>query len=932
MPTDPKRVQSVFLAAADQATAAGRAAYLERACGADGELRLRVEALLRAHDDPASFLEKPRLELEAGPGMDPVPAASWEPGPMPDATASPRLTGEGPGSRIGPYKLLQQIGEGGMGTVFMAEQTKPVQRKVALKIIKPDMDRRQVIARFEAERQALALMDHPNIAKVLDAGTTETGRPYFVMELVKGVPITTFCDERRLPLRERLELCVAVCQAVQHAHQKGIIHRDLKPSNVLIALYDGKPAPKIIDFGVAKATGPKLTERTMFTEFGAIIGTLEYMSPEQAELNQLDVDTRSDIYSLGVLLYELLTGTTPLERNRLKDTSLLDALRLIREEEPPRPSYRLSTTQGLPTIAANRDLEPSKLCRLVKGELDWIVMKGLEKDRNHRYESAGSLARDIERYLRDEPVLACPPSAAYRLRKFARRNKAAVLAATVTLLCLVGGVIGTSWGLLRAVAERDQKHQAQKAAEANLRKTHQAVNDYFTLVSEDTLLYHPALEPLRRQLLQAALDHYHRFAQEHGDDPELQGELVATYFRIAQLNHDLHAEEDWLPAAQKCVAILEDLLRRKPDASSLASLQGGIRRFNSTTPFWVRDLAGTLRTMEKARDLWGILVREYPDIPGFRHDLASHCHVIGNLHSGAGRFDEAVRSYKYACGIWYGLDRNVVHHRAALAICLFDLGLALDGAGQLPQALEAGRRGLGASQELVTDFPDVALYQEFLALSHGGVAAKLVKTGQFQAAEEEYRKMLAIQERLSNAFPKIMRFRQRELPARESFAELLWALGRRMEAGEQYRRARGFAEKATTDDSRFQATLARFLASCPAEFRDVQRALELAKKVVQKEPQAGGYWSTLGLAHYGAGEYRAAVRAIEKGRQLDQAIDSESTFFLAMARSQLGEKGQARKLFTQAVRQMEKDKPSSLKTRRIRAEAAKVLGVRDDKK
>src|SRR5581483_1401197 len=318
-------------------------------------------------------------------------------------------TTERVGTLIGPYKLLQQIGEGGMGAVFMAEQTQPVQRKVALKIIKPGMDSRQIIARFEAERQALALMDHPHIAKVLDAGTTQTSRPYFVMELVRGAPITQYCDEHRLTPRERLALFVPVCQAVQHAHLKGIVHRDLKPSNVLIAMYDGRPVPKIIDFGVSKAIGFKLVERTLFTEFGSVVGTLDYMSPEQAEPGQLDIDTRSDIYSLGVLLYELLTGTTPLQRNRLKEAALLELLRMVREEEPPKPSTRLSTTEQLPSIAANRGLEPKKLSALVRGDLDWIVMKCLEKDRRRRYETASGLARDIERYLEEEPIEARPP-------------------------------------------------------------------------------------------------------------------------------------------------------------------------------------------------------------------------------------------------------------------------------------------------------------------------------------------------------------------------------------------------------------------------------------------------------------------------------------------------------------------------------------------
>jgi tetratricopeptide (TPR) repeat protein len=435
-----------------------RAKYVARACGDDAALRRQVEALVAAHFEAGSFLEQPAVAERTG---------AYTPDPAPEEKPKPAANVEGPGAVIGPYKLLQQIGEGGMGAVFMAEQTRPVQRKIAIKLIKQGMDSGQVIARFEAERQALAMMDHPNIARVLDTGATDSGRPYFVMELVKGLPITKYCDERRLTPKQRLELFVPVCQAVQHAHQKGVIHRDLKPSNVLVAQYDGKPAPKVIDFGVAKATGQKLTERTLFTEFGSVVGTLEYMSPEQAELNQLDIDTRSDVYSLGVLLYELLTGTTPLERKRLKDAALLELLRIIREEEPPRPSTRLSESkESLSSISAQRQTEPAKLTKVVRGELDWIVMKALEKDRNRRYESASAFARDVQRYLADEPVLACPRSAWYRVRKFAQRNRAALtvgsalLTALAVVLCSVGWLM---WD--RTAKEAALDAEATRAAE-----------------------------------------------------------------------------------------------------------------------------------------------------------------------------------------------------------------------------------------------------------------------------------------------------------------------------------------------------------------------------------------------------------------------------------------------------------------------------------
>jgi serine/threonine protein kinase len=450
MPTEGINVRAVFDRAVEFGTEAERAAYLDQACANFPEIRREVESLLEAHSDAGSFLQSPA----AGPATTVLSSARND------------LVG----TQIGPYKLLQQIGEGGMGIVYMAQQDHPVQRTVALKIIKPGMDTSQVIARFEAERQALALMDHPNICHVLDAGTTTPtdagypGRPYFVMELVKGTPIIQYADEHRLTPRQRLELFIPVCQAIQHAHQKGIIHRDLKPTNVLVADYDNHPVPKVIDFGVAKAIGQHLTEKTLFTQFGQIVGTVEYMSPEQAKLNQLDIDTRTDIYSLGVLLYELLTGETPFDRQRLRSAAFDEVLRIIREEDPPKPSTRLSTAAQLPMIAANRGSEPKRLTCALRGELDWIVMKALEKDRNRRYDTANGLARDVERYLRDDPVEACPPSASYRFGKFVRRNKTTLAATSAILFLLVLFGAGVGWmSRDRAVRQQVVEDAASRA-------------------------------------------------------------------------------------------------------------------------------------------------------------------------------------------------------------------------------------------------------------------------------------------------------------------------------------------------------------------------------------------------------------------------------------------------------------------------------------
>jgi serine/threonine protein kinase/Tfp pilus assembly protein PilF len=837
MALDNQRAKSLFLTAADLPVEE-RGAFLDEACAGEAELRRRVEQLLAAHDRPDSLSE---ASPDGGPTQD----------SHPDVGRAPAGPTEGPGTMIGPYKLLQQLGEGGMGAVYLAEQSQPVRRLVALKIIKPGMDSAQVIARFEAERQALALMDHPNVAKVLDGDTTESGRPFFAMELVKGVPITKFCDERRLTLRQRLELFVPVCQAVQHAHQKGVIHRDLKPSNVMVCLYDGKPVPKVIDFGIAKATGPKLTERTMFTEIGQVVGTLEYMSPEQAELNQLDVDTRSDIYSLGVLLYELLTGSTPLESKRLKTAGLLEALRRIREEESPPPSTRLSeSADTLPAISAQRQTEPARLTKLVRGELDWIAMKALDKDRSRRYETASALAADVQRYLADEPVLACPPSAWYRLRKFLRRNKGPVVAVSLMALLLTAGIVGTTMGLIWALAEKRQVVQERDDKEAARKETLVALNMMTDEVVEELLGTQVKLTDKHRAFLKKVLEYHAAFAAAKVDDPEGCHSRAGGFFRVGRIRFDL----------------------------------GELKE--AETPY------------REALALQKQLAEEFPDRLDYRHDLGQTHRYLGQLLHSLKRTKEAEAEYTEVIRIGKQLvaESNQAQFRADLAIGIHDLGaLLLLDTDRQKEGERLLRDSLAVSEQLMREFPDVADYYHGVFAGYSTLGMLLKDTKRPKEAEKVCRKAVDLSRRLPAKFRDRPEFRHELASIYVSLGILLQSTGRPREAVDAWREAVRL-DKQLAKEFPVRSELRHRLASSEnnlgkllhnsrreAEAEKVwSEALELYKQLAEEVPSRSDYrygeaiaYHNMGSVLYGTNRRKEAEEAWRKAVELGKELVHE---------------------------------------------------------
>jgi serine/threonine protein kinase/tetratricopeptide (TPR) repeat protein len=834
------RTESVFAAAVALASQADRAAYLDQACADDPAMRQRVEALLRAHDQSRHFLDQ-----SAVPRRDTVEH-------VPDAVIGTLVAGR--------YKLLETIGEGGMGTVWMAEQREPVKRLVALKLIKAGMDSKAVLARFEAERQALALMDHPQIAKVLDGGTSADGHPYFVMELVKGLTLTEYCDDRRLSVEDRLQLFVQICSAVQHAHQKGIIHRDLKPSNILVTEHDGKPVPKVIDFGLAKALGAAtvLTERTLHTAYGTVVGTPLYMAPEQVGINALDVDTRTDLYALGAILYELLTGTTPLEKRRYKEVAWEEVKRLIREEEPPRPSLRLSSSDALPSLAAQRQTEPAKLSRLVQGDLDWIVLKALEKDRNRRYETANGLALDVQRHLRGEPVLAVPPSVSYRLRKFLRRRRGPVLAAALVLLALLAGITATTWGFVEAVNQRDaadearaaevvQRHNAEvnarkataaaaeeirqrqnadahankakeaaeeerqarereaeqrKAAVAAQQRAMEALRATTDDVIEHLLSARPMLGPTEKAFMEATLKRWQVFAAENGDSEEARAIRAEGLFRVARLRNRLGEREAALADYCQAIGLLEKLAA---DFPAVPDYRIQLAQNHHNLGLLLHDLGKDVEAAEHYRQALGLLEKlpaEFQTVPVFRHQWAVSHHNLGLVLNGLGKWQEAQEHYRQALRLHEQLAGEfpaVLDYRRALALSHHNLAILLHKLKKWAEAEEHYRQALDLREPLVTKFPAVPAFRLELAANHNSLGVFFQDLRRSADAEEHYRQALALQEQLVAEFPAVPAYRQALADSHTNLGNLLKAQGKGAEAEQRYRKALGMQKKLAAD-------------------------------------------------------------------------------------------------------------------------------------
>lgn len=904
----------LFAAAIAISNTVERAAFLDGECIGRPELRSRVDQLLEAH-----FQCNPLLDQTA----QGIP------------TESHRQFVEAEGTVIADrYKLLQQIGEGGMGSVWMADQTKPVKRRVAVKLIRTERGQsKTILSRFQAERQAIALMDHPHIAKLLDAGTTDDECPFFVMELVKGVPLTEYCDAQRLSIQDRLQLFMQICSAVQHAHQKGIIHRDLKPTNILVESHDDKPVPKVIDFGLAKATsGLQLTENTLFTGFGTVMGTPLYMAPEQAKFSAVDVDTRADIYALGVILYELLTGTTPLTRETIKQAALDEMLKLIREQEAPMPSSRLSSSEGRPSIAANRQTEPQKLGRFIKGDLDWIVMKALSKERDRRYESANGFAKDIERFLQQEPVTAGPPSTSYWMRKFVQRNRGQVIAASLVLLTLVLGIIGTLWGLVREananaelanrnidlsyeqakVEARNHELAAKNAALAaeqakvRARETQAiaAVKRFGDVVSEnDSLKNNPALESLRKELLREPLAFFRelrtQIQADHDTRPESLERLGDASFQLGRLTGEIGDKQDALVALYESLALYQKLVDDSPEVAkfqyNVAVTLNQIGILLSASG----KLAKALSVHESASSIYETLVGSHPAVTEYQSNLAASHQSIAILLQRRGETAKPLKAYQSAREVYQRLadaHPDVPMYQMNLASSETAIAFLLNATGRFTEAMKAHESSLAIYEKLALADPTIGKFQTGLADSHDNLGALLGRTGNWAEAEAKVRQALAIRVKLAEDNPALTEFRSRAAEGHNNLGYLLSQTDQLEKAEVEFRKALAIERRLVDDNPTIsdfsnglaltQHNLASMLSrtgrliEAETEFRGAlairQKLAEDNPKVIEYVSRLAGTRNTLGTVLFQMGQPAKAEAELQQALAIYRKLAEDS--------------------------------------------------------
>ena len=821
--------RAIFLAVRQVATPDEQSQWLDEMCAGQDELRRQVkEMLVAAQSEQTNPLEHLGAMLNATEWRSDSPLTNIEKHPL-----------------IGPYRLHQRLGEGGMGEVFLAEQRKPLHRTVALKLIKRGMDSREVLARFEAERQALSLMNHPYIAKVFDAGESDDGRPYFVMELVRGISITDYCDQHKLTTRERLELFVNVCQAVQHAHQKGVIHRDLKPSNILVELHDVRHVPKVIDFGVAKAINQRLTERTLLTRFSQMIGTPLYMSPEQAELSGLDVDTRSDVYSLGVLLYELLTGSTPFDSETLKQADFDEMRRIIREDEPPKPSAKVSTlkAEALSTVSQRRASDPRRLSDSLAGELDWLVMKALEKDRTRRYESASALAADIERYLDGQAVEACPPSATYRFKKFAFRNKAVLATTTIVLITLLLGIAGTSWQAWRATRALATASEERENALKNFRRARNTVDTFLKTVEENELLQNPEMQPLRHELLDISRRYFREFIDDGQNQPELEADLADAYLRVGDIAWTLGELGSSIATDRKTVEIRQKLAADNPQdpehQHNLAATYLAVSNHGNENQLdYLRKAIETANTL--------------PNTPKYQHTLAKAYARLGNV-----------------------ICRQYQNRRDKTPT-------------ELREGAESAEQGSKLFEQLIQLTPEVAEYRMGLGESYALIGQYRMIDFKRSERDDFHQRALAVLEKLVDDFPDNAEY--------SSKLASVYYNDVQAEAEKSFEIVRSLSEKNPTV-VRYQHTLINLHLSLADIRKDaperavenLKRAVELANDLVNRHARNWMFRKTLARCYLALGRLQLKEQNFEQGIASLQAAITHFIHYTTKERTDVGD-------------------------------------------